>query len=212
MTDPKLVKTEPARLAFPALFEAKPKFGEGSSLVFSATILFPPDTDLAPIKAAAAAAAKDAGLTKVASPIKSVTKINAERAENGQKPWKGYEDGWHALRVQSNYRPEVVDQAVQSVFNPAPGTSDEDIAKLAKVAEARVYPGCWCRFFIGAYSWKYQAKSGVGFNINAVQLVRDGDRLDGRQGASEVFDAIEAAAPETADTSVTVEDVDDILG
>ena len=219
MTNPTQIKTGVCRLAFPALFAPKPKFGKDSDLVFQATILVPPDLDLAPFKAAVVACMEEhwGAAQKLAgrsNPIKSCTNINLARAAEDKKPWAGYEDGWHAIRTQSQFIPEVVDQAVRPVFAPPSNATGDELAQLIRAAEKRVYPGVYCRFLIGAYPWNHQGTKGIGFNINAVQLVDDGPRLDGRTQAASAFEVIDTgddAAPESqADASGDRPDPSDI--
>ena len=216
MTDTQFT-TAPCRLAFPQLFVPAPKHkSQPDKLVYSATLLIPPSVSLDPFKKAIISAMnEDWGAPKKlfgrGNPLKSITELNAARAAKDQKPWQGYENGWHCVRVSSQYRPEVVDQAVQSVFNPPPSANGDELKRLVALAEARVYAGSWCHFMVGTFCWTDSGDHGVGFNVNAVQLVRDDTRLDGRKRATDVFQPIATGdkGPQDFDD---VESADDIFG
>jgi hypothetical protein len=197
------VLTVPCRLAFPSLFvptSVHPTTPD--KIAYQATIVIPPGTDLAPFKAAIVAAmtaqwGKAIKLEGNGMPLKSCD----------TKSYAGFDDGGYFIKVKSKFAPQVVDQAKQPVMAAGVHASPEELARAVPAAEARVYAGAWCNFYIGCYAWENAAGKGVSFNLNAVQLVRDDVRLDGRKGADDVFGTIEGA--ETAPVAAAP---DDILG
>ena len=191
------IVTEPCRLAFPALFAPKPTMKGGTDLKYQATLLLPPDYDMTGL----VECVKAAMVKKFGKVIKLVGKNNPLRKVDDldeDSRATGYEEGWRFINAKSGYQPSVLDQKKQEVLD-----------------EKKVYPGMWCRFHLSAFGWEHaQGGKGVSFSVNAVQLVRDDTRLDGRKSSKDVFGEIEsddlgglAGAPEGGS-----EDTDDLLG
>jgi hypothetical protein len=169
------IVTEPCRISFPALFEPKPVAKNNPDLKYQAAVLIPPDVDLAPFYAVV----KAAMIAKFGKVIKLPAKSNPIHSCD-DKDLDGYDEGWHFVNVKSGYQPSVVDQKRQEVIDAS-----------------RVYAGCWCRFHLSAYAWDHpQGGRGVSFSLNAVQLVREGERLDGRRAVKDVFDAVDVSDDE----------------
>jgi len=94
--------------------------------------------------------------------------------------WTTAADGKIHLRVRANesHPPQVVDEQVQRIFDAN-----------------KIYAGCWCNFVVDVYgSPTYNT---VSAGLLMVQFVQEGDRLDNRPQASEVFKPI-ATAQNTA--------------
>lgn len=192
----KEIVTEPCRLAFPALFKPRPTVKGGTKLAYQAALLLPPDFDMKPLVACVQAAMME----KWGKTVKLVGKNNPLRKcddldEDNRST--GYEPGWRYTNAKSDYQPAVLDQKKQEILD-----------------EKKIYPGVWCRFHLTAYAWENPKNNrGVSFSLNAVQLVREDDRLDGRKTAKDVFGEIEsddlAGAPENGGSD---DDTDDLLG
>ena len=164
---PTEIITPECRLAFPVLFKPKP-FAPGDEPKFTAVLLLPPGTNLKPFEEAMKAASikkfgKALTFTGRGMPIKDA----------GEKSYAGFEKGWTAISVSNPRKPAVVDQKRVPV-------TDEDLA----------YPGMWVRAYLNAGCWDNKGK-GCTFYLNAVQLVRDDKRFDGRKDAEAVFEALE---------------------
>lgn len=181
---PRDVVTPPVRLAFPALFKPRPKMkvpggtDEKQRLTYQAVLLMPPEIALEPFHAAMKAAMLDK--------FGKIEKLPADRnpirsCDEKAGSVDGYEPGWRYINTHSGYAPAVVDQRRQPIL-------DQDA----------IFAGCWCRFHINAYAWIFGAKKGVSFSLNAVQLVRTDERLDGRSNVDDVFEALEDAGANTA--------------
>jgi hypothetical protein len=199
---PTEIVTEPVRLAFPALFAPKPVMKGSTDLKYQAALLIPPSVDLAPFVNAVKAAMDDQWgkaikLSGRGNPINSCD----------EKELNGYEDGWRFINVKSKYQPSVVDQKRMPILDPGIG----DLEDAIREAENRIYAGCWCRFHISAYAWDNQFGKGVSFSLNAVQLVREDTRLDGKRSAKDVFDAIDTTDEDAVLESGAVEDGEDLF-
>lgn len=185
-TNARELVTPPVRLAFPALFKPKPRFQGSDRETYQAVLLLPPDTDMAPF----VAAMKAAMVEKFGKVIQLPAAKNPIR-DCGDKTIDGYEDGWAYINTHSGYAPAVVDQQRQEIIDPS-----------------KIYAGCWCRFHLTAYAWDHPSGGkGVSFSVNAVQLVRDGERLDGRRDVSEIFESITVEGDEESSASAGAEEL-----
>jgi hypothetical protein len=204
MANPKLTEivTPLCRLSYPKLFEKAPimqptKDNPNPKTAYSCTILVPAGTDMKPFKAAVVAALQEKwpqGFKQADGTVLPHPPI-AKRSPNGGNPLRpmeefvneeggfpaGHEAGGYVIRTKSDYQPVIVNKAAQPVI-------DKDAA----------YAGVWCHFHLNAYAWEFQGKWGVSFGLNGVQIVKDGDRLDSRRAASDMFAPLEGAAPPAA--------------
>lgn len=89
---------------------------------------------------------------------------------------KGYPAGTIYINTTSTTKPGVVDG-----FN-----------RLLNDAESkeRVYAGSYVRAMVKPYAYDKMGNTGVSFGLINVQLLGDGERLDGRQSATEAFSAV----------------------
>lgn len=173
MAKAETIITPTLRLAFPALFEAAPVVKGDTRLKFQATLIVENEKDLEPLKKLAEAAwnAKFPGkafpkLGKRGNPLHEADEMSDEV--------EGFPEGTFFIRASSKYKPGIVGPDAEPIM-------DRD----------EVYPGCYVRVQLSAYAWTHETGKGVSFNLGHVQKVRDGERLDGRQDASEVFGAID---------------------
>lgn len=157
------------RLSFPNLFKAEQINGQGEPK-FGCTLIFDPGTP---------------GLDKMRESVQKL--INSKW--NGKLPNK-YKDpfldgdemdrpeykGKIVIRFscKADKRPEVVGPLKQPITDPAV-----------------IYAGCYCRVSYSCYTWEYMGKEGISFGLGHVQMVRNGERFDGRGTADSVFDEIE---------------------
>jgi hypothetical protein len=182
---PDEIITEPVQIAFPALFEPKSRYKDSPRLTFQATLILPPSYDLAPLRKCMQAAAAEKWGAKLPSKERMAAwgnplrKCEEKGDDNGELP-KGFLPGGHFIAVHSDYQPPVVDQATRPV-------KDKNM----------VYPGMFCRFHLNAFAWENGGRWGISFGLNGVQLVRDGERLDGRRPATDLFQPIEGIEPAT---------------
>lgn len=72
-----------------------------------------------------------------------------------------------------------------------PGIVGPDLNPL--MDKDRLYSGCFCNVDINFYPYSHpDGGKGVGAGFNNIMLVKEGDRLDGRQSAEEAFAGLEA--------------------
>lgn len=182
MSERELV-TVPCRLAFPALFDPKPVSKQKpDELKYQAVLLLPPDTDLAPFYACV----KAAMVEKFGKVVKLSPAKNPIRSCEEKEDLEGYDEGWHYINTKGGYKPTVVDQALKAVDDPS-----------------RVYPGLWCKFHLVAYGWKHDTGgNGVSFSLEAVQMVKDDDRLDSRKSASDLFEPLVEVSDDDDDSGL----------
>jgi hypothetical protein len=167
------------RLSYPALFEAKEN--PSGALKFSCSLLIP-KTDKEGVKALEAAiqGAIEKGKEKLwkgklpkfrYSPLRD----GDEELATGEKEGKEYE-GMMFLNCSSDNPPGVVGP------NAKPLMSRDDI-----------FAGCWVRADINPFPYSNSGNHGVGWGLNNIMLVKEDERLDGRQKAEDAFAGYAAA-------------------
>lgn len=186
-TDPLKVVTGTCRISFPELFEAKPardedgQVIEGSPKKFSVLLLIPKtDTKtIAAIKAAQQAALEQGKHSKFGGKIPKDWKNTLHdcdaKDDLDQYPER---EGHYRITVSANenYRPGVVDQALNPILDPA-----------------EVYSGCYMRASLRAFPYKIPSSGpGISFGLSNIQKVKDGEPLGAVVSkAEDDFDAID---------------------
>jgi hypothetical protein len=187
--------TPEARASYPHLFVARP--GLDGEPKFSCVFIFEEGTDLTAVKRIILAAAEEKWPGKAKAMFKSGQLRNPLRSDWEEK---GYPENSVFLTASSKKQPGVV--------APWPG---EDGRPEPITDPNKVYPGSYIRGSIRAYAYDVRGNKGVTFNLNNVQFLRDGERLDSSVDARDEFEAI--AERETADLSpAEASEVDDLLG
>jgi hypothetical protein len=168
------VTTPVFRLSFPQLMEAKGY--DGGEPKFSLSAVFDPSRFTAREKeqwAAMEALADKASQERFKKNLKDLPgnfkkpfRDGAEKADLA-----GYGEGTVFCNLSSKMRPGVIDKNRNNITD-----ADE------------VYPGCYCRATITAYSYDNKGK-GVAFGLQNVMKVADGERLDSRTDAQDDFDS-----------------------
>lgn len=173
--NPCRVRSALVRLAFVSLDKKRPRARGSDKMTFQATLLVQPK-DIAPFVAAEKAACikkwnKEVPLKERGQPIKKCEDFD----------YAGYEKGWFAIGCNSDMQPPVVDKAKQ----PIP---QDQIA-------TRAYSGVWAHVVVDCFAWQHESGGkGVSFDLKAVQIVKDDERLDGRGkpvDPDEQFEALE---------------------
>lgn len=183
-----IVRTPEVRLAFPALFEPKPRSKDKPDVkTFQAVLLIPPSVK----KELFTNAIKAAMIEKWGKVIPLPASKNPLR-DCAEKPGlAGYEAGWTYINTHSKFKPGVVDRLLVPVTDPS-----------------KVYPGMWVKAHINAFVWDHPTGGkGVSFGLNAIQLVRDDERLDGRVDATALFEPLDAPAPTSGTEGGDTEDL-----
>lgn len=170
MSDTKRAVTPVGILSYPHLFKPQAGFNEGDEPKYSAVIIFEEGTDLADLKAVAAAAAKEKWGDKVPKNLRSPFREDWEDR-------KGYPENSVYINAKSSSQPGIV-----SRYN------DPKTGKVAVITdESELYPGCKVRLSISAFAYDRAGNRGVAFALNNVQKWDEGERLDGRASAADEF-------------------------
>jgi hypothetical protein len=74
-----------------------------------------------------------------------------------------------------------------------PGIVDENVEPLLDLD--RLYPGVIVRADVKPFAWSVSGKKGVSFGLNHLQIVRDGERMDGKSSPSSVFSPVGNDSP-----------------
>lgn len=159
------------RVSFPAIFQ--PKAFDGQEAKYQLTMLFSKKTDITALKKAAFnAAAEKWGPKKEKWPKFKHPWLRDGDDEKGDV--EGYE-GCVFVSAKSKTQPGLVDHRLQPI-----------------TAERDFYAGCYARAEVLAYAYDSAGNKGVGFALQNIQKLRDGDRLSGRKDAEDVFDAVDS--------------------
>ncbi len=164
----KRVITPICRLSFPALFKPAKPMKEGDDPKYQCELLFPGDTDLSELKAAALQAVEDKWGNKVPKAVDVERPFRPGSDRNGTD---GYE-GCIFMCPRSKDKPGVV---VGPRREPCMDPSE-------------VYGGCYVRVSVTAFTYDVGVNKGVSFALNNVWKIRDGESFVGRRAADEEFD------------------------
>lgn len=165
--------TGKAIISYPALFEPKPN--PSGAMKYSCSLLF------------------DKSDTKTIKELKDA--IDKAIAKGKEKNWEGkipkfrYEplrDGDKELadgeKTDAIYKGKYF---INCSANDAPGVVGPDAKVL--MDQTKIYAGCIVRADVNPFPYKNSGNSGVGWGLNNIMLVSDGERLDGRQNAEDAF-------------------------
>lgn len=191
MSDNKtLVVTPKAMLSYPHLDQPQAGNQPGAKAKYSATFVFPEGSDLSTLVAAVLAAAEDKYPGKGAEMLRTGALKSPFRKDAEAK---GYPAGSVFVNTRSDRKPGLVYLHAGSEKSadgkPLPARVPEDKVK------DEFYPGCFVRGQLRAFAYDSNGNKGVSFALNNVQKLGDGDRIDGRQDATDAFDADLSAAP-----------------
>lgn len=168
-------------LAFPHLFQPKPR-AEGGEPVFSATIIHSPAQQQSPAYKALQDACIEAARKEWGEKA-NMREIRMPFRDAGEKAGKyqGFDEGSIFLNPWTKNKPGVVNSARQDVL----------------LAE-EVWAGQLVRFNVTPFAWMNSGKKGVSLGLNAVQIIKsDMARIDGRASPSQVFDDGEVDSEES---------------
>lgn len=160
------VATPIGRVSFPDVFEPSQVMGQGANK-FRLTLLVEPDAE---------------GLDEFRDLIEKEI----------QKKWPdGLPKNFHhpELDGDSMDREETRGKVVfrfTAKEDQRPQVLDRNLNAIAK-SDNEFYAGCYARVSTSIYGWNFSGKSGVSLALDAVQKVRDGDPLVGRQDPTKVF-------------------------
>jgi hypothetical protein len=162
--EPKFLTPE-ATLMFPSLFEPR-AFEEGGKETYQCILVFP----------------KGADISAVTNAINSCAKSlrNPSGARNPLRDGNEKVDEWGELfrdakyiRISSYFQPIVVDGAKREILD-----------------KNQVYSGAIARAVCRCFSYEGKMGKGVSIGFDALQIVRDGERLGGGAASVALFDSV----------------------
>jgi hypothetical protein len=175
------VMTPAFRVSYPSVF--KPTAFEGQEPKFSVVMLFPKETDLSALKAAAKAAVEEKWPDVNKRPKDLRNPFRDGDSEKGDVA--GYE-GMIFVTAKSKTKPGLVDQNVMPI-----------------IEEGLFYAGCWARASVVAYAYDKAGNRGVSFSLQNLQKMRDDDAFSGRAKPEDEFAPVEGAKAPAAATGGT---------
>ena len=185
------VVTPEGQLSYPFLFVAKPKMDavEGDRPRFSTVIVFPEGANLTELKQIVLDAAKAKFGDKASDMFRSKALRSPFRTDGDSK---GYPDGSTFISAWSNNRPGIV-----SIY-PDPSNEGRPTPLTADDSE-KVYPGVIAKILVSAFAYDRSGNKGVSFSLAGVQIIKDGERIDGSVAAVDAFDADKDAVADLGD-------------
>jgi hypothetical protein len=153
----------------------EPKPNQQGKMQYSITVLIPKSraAELKPLEAAALAVAQEKwgakGPSILAAAKYPIIKDGDKKVDDEGKVDPVYA-GKLYFSAKSDKKPKVIDAMKQELF-----TEDD------------VYSGCFLRISGNVFAYEYQGNKGVSIGLNNVQVLRKGDRLDGRKAAEDEF-------------------------
>jgi hypothetical protein len=206
--------TPEAIASYPNIFHPQPVSAEdaaqGKKPKYGVALVFPADADLKSLKQTAIKAAQDrwgdklkgAKMVTLETQHGPATFLQAGKLRV-RLPWrdqedviadKGYPAGSTLINVRSDRKPGVVN----TIPDPNNGGKPTVVTD-----EAAIYPGVIIRASLSAFTYDNSGNSGVTYGLENVQIVRDGDRLDGGANATDEFAADENAVADLSDLEDT---------
>lgn len=179
--------TPEAILSYPQLFAPKAA-SQGAEPKYSACLVFPEGTDLSELQAAYVEAAQAKWGDKAGKVIRAMSHPTF-RSDPDDVAAKGYPEGSTFLNPRTTRKPSVV-----SIY-PDPETGKP----MPVTDEALVYPGVIVKASLEPYAYDNSGNRGVTFGLGNIQIIRDGERLDGRAAAVDEFDPDMSAVADLSD-------------
>jgi hypothetical protein len=162
------ITTPVARLSFPNIWQPRVP-DSGGDAKYSAVLIFPKGTDLSELKKAVVEVAK-----KFFKGKKPPANYRSPFRDNSQKEnIPGYEEDGTFISCTSYNRPGVVDKKCVTITDPN-----------------ELYPGCWVKATVVAFSYNKKGNVGISFGLNNLQKVKDGEPLGSWSRAEDDFEPI----------------------
>jgi hypothetical protein len=141
------LNTPYAVLAFPSLFQPRPKFGDSQDLVYQATLIFPPSSQTS----TAYKAMQDAVIQQAKEGFGESVKMQTlmlpfKDAAEKSGTWNGFEPGHTYVKTWSSGKPGVVDARREDILLPE-----------------EVWAGQLVRANVTPKYWQNSGKRGVSF-------------------------------------------------
>jgi hypothetical protein len=168
--------TNVVRLSFPALFE--PKANPSGKLKYGCSLIISKD-DVAGVKALQDAVAK--------AILKGKEKLWSNKVPTFR--YQPIRDGDAELESGDKTDPVYKNSFfINCAADTAPGIVQATATGPKPLLDVTaIFAGCWVRADVNAYPYKNSGNNGVGWGLNNVMLVKEGERLDGRMRATDAF-------------------------
>lgn len=174
--------TPVATLSYPHLHQ--PQASEnGGKPKYSCALIFAPGADLTALRDAINAAAEAKFPGKGADMVRKGQLKTVLRS--GQE--KDYAEGSFFLNARTEQKPGIVYAWKGEDGKPA-RVRDEDVRE-------QMYPGAQVRASLTAFYYEKGGNKGIGFALNNLQKIAEGERIDGRKAAEDEFEADLSATP-----------------
>lgn len=187
------LKTPEGQLSYPFLFESRAKMDakEGDKPRFSTVIVFPEEADLSELKSLVLNKAKEKWGEKAGGMFRNKD-LRTPFRKSDEKPEKGYPAGSTYINAWSTNRPGVV-----SIY-PDPNNKGKPTIIPPEDSD-KVYPGVFAKLLVSVFHYDQKGNKGVSFSLAGVQIIRDGERLDGAVAVQDAFDADQDAVADLSD-------------
>lgn len=222
--------TPKAILSYPSLFTAD-SIGDEDEPKYRASFVFEEGTDISELKRTAIEAAQDRWgeeladmeIVTVQTPHGPHLFLKGADGLTVRLPWndiperiedKGYPEGSTYINAKSDNPPGVVsrikdpsnDGKPAVIVNPSGDVRFSD--GTVHPGQRPVYAGAIVRGLLSVYAWDSHGNQGVSFGLSGVQVVDDGERLDGRADPQDEFDADMDASADLSDLGADAEEGD----
>lgn len=188
--DKKLMTPE-FRVSFPQVFEPK-AFG-GSEPKYSIVMLLPKKGDLSKFKTAAKNAAIEqwgAKADAVLAKLKGTKGWPFRDGDAEKADMKGY-PGHYFITAKSKQKPGLVNGKREAIL-------DKD----------EFYAGCFARATLIAYAYDNEFGKGIGFSLQNIQKLKDGEKFSGKRDAEDEFDEVEDTSDDSSNYPTSGEEDD----
>jgi hypothetical protein len=194
------IKTPIGKFAFVNLFKPR-KMPGGDKEKYECLLIVTPEFQKTPAYKAFQKAVTQCAKDEF-GPDVVMSKLNLPIKKGSEMPYNGITDEDVVISARAVKKPGIVDYDKNDVMDP------DD-----------VWAGQWGYFEVRPFAYSVSNR-GVSLNLNNVRVLKDGDRIDGRKSAQEVFseddeyDAAVANLPDpvgSAHVSVINDDDDDEL-
>lgn len=182
-----------AVLSYPHLAEAQKSMQAGKPAKFSAAFVFTPEL-LSDVKEAARYAEMQTALLdtireKYGDKTESLLKSDGFK-KGIRRDWdaKGYPEGSSFITARSAQQPGLVYTYPDPITKKPKKIEQDDIKKV-------LYPGAIVRPLISIFTFDQEGNKGASFGLEGIQFIRDGERIDNRANAEDVFDVDLSQAP-----------------
>lgn len=168
-----------ARLSYPHLYQPR-SVNPGDPPKYGAAFLIPKNNPAIAMLQSAAQA--EAGNNWGANPPPTLKALPLYDGDTDPKyAGDANTNGMMVLNTSAQDAPTVVDLNNQKIIDPSV-----------------LYAGCWVNVDVGIYTFDKPMSKGIAAGLNGVQFAADGDRIDGRPSAEDMFGPPTGAPPPIA--------------